>query len=236
MRKWNKIAFIVVVLFGFIITTAHAATEVIKVYIVNTSIFLNNTLLHDIQLLNYKGQIFVPIRKFAEISEASIEYDSESKHINIDKSTTAPVLSEINHSAVNDEFALRIISERENYAEGNSIRIWSRLENIKGDTTVIYHGGPLIRYRINDEYGFEDSLLSGLILENSTFGPGDEYSSTLLIEDIIKYNKNKGVKNNLRTTILEDGDYTITAEVIYKLNGSESSKVKLNASINISVK
>ncbi|WEK55347.1 MAG: stalk domain-containing protein [Candidatus Cohnella colombiensis] len=229
-------------------TTVSAASDAIKAKLFQATIYINKFIIQADErttLLNYNDRVYVPLRKLTEITGAAIGYDSKSRSIYIDQPQAFSVKSSVHRKASNDSFTLHIYSEKAEYAQGESIRIWSRLVNESEQSVTIYHAQPLVGYNIVDEEDSADNQIYALSLTETTFNSEDEYNSSLLPIHSISYNVrkldledfNKYIDQSARPSMLPKGTYTVTAEAPYSLSKSfsEENKRKLQASITIKV-
>ncbi len=138
-------------------------------------------------------------------------------------------------------------SEKAVYAEGEPIRIWSRLSNENDHPVTVIHSGPFVGYDIKDEEGFEHNQIYAFYAMPVTLNPGDESSSSLSSSYFAMYNANKNGMNaeiikylneTARPSMLSKGTYTITAVANYSRTQNDivGSKVLLKTSITITVK
>ncbi|RED51632.1 copper amine oxidase-like protein [Cohnella lupini] len=245
-----KIKYVYILVLGLLLlfsSTANAVGITNKISLFNGSIVLNNMVvqLKENPLIIYNEKAYVPLRAIAQTLGGVVGYNKENRSIYIDQPSLYFGKSEINQKVKNEEFTLSIFSKNATYNQGESIQVWSHLLNESDQPITISHGEPLVGYNIQEESGFEVNQIYAFSLNQSSFNPGDEFSSQLLPLYIVFYNSQKqGVDlikyltETDRPSLLPKGKYTITAEASYfvgKDPTQKEAKRNLKASISITI-
>ncbi|MFD0671093.1 stalk domain-containing protein [Cohnella sp. GCM10027633] len=231
-------------------TTAEASEDAIRAEIFKDArLIVNNVPVQaregDPPVLNVEGRTYVPLRKISEYLGGVASYDPADRSVYVDNVPHPPSgIPEVKAAASNEEFTIRLFSQKSVYAEGEPISVWARLTREKDEPITVYHGTALALIHLKDEDGFSDVTLAGLSLETSTFNKNDEYNISLHPLAIFSYKAYKMggdweeyMNNGIRPTVLPKGIYSITADAYYSLDKkfvAESTR-DLQASIEITV-
>jgi hypothetical protein len=196
-------------------------------------------------ILNVNGKAYVPLRALSEITGNIASYHEKSRSIFINHLPTSPVQSDQHQETANEDFSLKIASDKTSYKVGETIRVWTRLVRIGEQPITIYHGEPLVGFTIKDSDGDESDLIWAYSLNTSTFESGDEYIQSLLPQYILSYRSKESeaadfdqyLQHTEYPISLLQGEYTITAIASYSTNPSDiiDSKKRIEASITIHV-
>ncbi|WP_314589402.1 stalk domain-containing protein [Paenibacillus terrigena] len=247
----TKIAAVCAVLFMLYGAKAEAVNLLVKAAVSNVFMIVNNVQLHADsmpEILNYKNQIYVPLRFIANQLGALVGYDPISRNVYIDHNNHSEVRSKLNATVTEGDFELSISSASTKYKQGDPIKIWSTLTYRGEDPITVSHGGTLLYFSLMDEDQYTEGYVKTAMLVYEKFQQGDNafsfldpglfttyWASKNQITDIDKY-----LQETPRPHILPKGRYTIMVHAEFYIGdkfdpSDETQHRKFSAEIPIEI-
>ncbi|WP_409344985.1 stalk domain-containing protein [Paenibacillus sp. MBLB4367] len=225
-----------------------AAAETVKAVLFPHTITINGQsapLREGLEILNYEGATYVPLRYLAEQMGGRVRYDGANKTISIDTSVQESAKAALSSVKREDSFALSLHSEKAEYREGEPLRIWGSLRNAGDSDVTIGHGLPVLYFSIMDGKG---RIMGGLQMQpliKDTMKPGNEFAGTLpfdVVQSAPSYNEDwtEELPEEMKeaTWLLPAGHYTVKLSSdfsVYGETGEKTGEKKLRTAIQIDV-
>jgi|GEM_PF-2830385 len=247
----TKIAAVCAVLFMLYGAKAEAVNLLVKAAVSNVFMIVNNVQLHADsmpEILNYKNQLYVPLRFIASQLGAQVGYDPISRDVYIDHDNHRKVRSQVNAIRTDGDFELSISSASAKYKQGESITIWSTLIYRGEEPITVSHGGTLLSYSIIDADQYREGDMKTLKLQYEAFLKGDNMIDFLTPGLFTIYMANKYHSDDVeaylqktpRPYLLPKGRYTIIVHAEFYIGekfdpSDETQHRKFSAEIPIEI-
>jgi len=247
----TKVVAVCAVLLMLYSAKAEAVSLLVKAAVSHVFLVVNNVQLRADsipEILNYKNQIYVPLRYVANQFGALVGYDPTSRNVYIDHDDYGQVRSKLNASVTEGDFELSISSASTKYKQGDPIKLWSTL-TYRGEAPItVSHGGSILGYSIIDEDQYREGESKTLKLQYETLQKGDHIIDFLHPVLFTLYTANKYHSDDVETFmqetprphILPKGRYTIMVHAEFDIGekfdpADESQHRKFSAEIPIEI-